>query len=121
MIFISNWLFFSWIVFHKKTIITKHDNYANDLYTEPKISLIQPNITDGKDNHIITEAEDEIEKNTLFKIRQNKLKGNQLQLLEKPSLSIIEKLLIVKEIEKDDLDSIYVSNIHKGGLWKDWE
>lgn len=118
---ISKWLFFSWILFHKKTIITKHDNYANDLYTETKTSFNVQNITDGKDNHISTEVDAEIEKNTLSRIMENKKSWNRLQLLENPYLSIIEKLLIIKEIEKDTIESIYISNIHKGGLWKDWE
>jgi len=121
MIFRPNWLLFSWILFHKKKIVTKHDNYANDLLIEPKITLIRPNITDGNNNYILSEIEEDIEKNTLFKIKRNIIKSNQLQLLESSYISIIEKLLIVKELERDNVDSVYISNIHKGGLWKDWE
>lgn len=120
MIFESKWIFFSWILFHKKTTITKPDYCANDLYIENKISIIRPNITEGNDNHISFENEKEVDE-ILSKIRQNRLKWNQLQLLENPHLSILEKILIVKELEKDNIDSSYVSNIHKGGLWKDWD
>jgi len=118
MVFLSNWLFFSWILFYKKTIITKPEYYANDLSTETKISIIRPNKTDGNDNHIPFEEE---KKDIFSKIKRNKWKWNQLQLLENPNIPIIEKILIVKEMEKKDIESIYTYNINKGGLWKDWE
>ena len=117
--FISNWLFFSWVLFHKKTIINKADYYANDLFIEKKISLIRPNITCGKDNHI---SKEEIEKKeNVSKIKEYKFKKYQLQMLENPYISIIEKLLIVKDFEKDNIDSISIYNISNGGLWKDWD
>lgn len=109
MVFLSNWLFFSWILFHKKTIITKPEYYANDL-------SIRLNITDGN-----IPFEEEEKEDILSKIKKNKWKWNQLQLLENPNISIIEKILIVKEMEKEDIESIYTFNINKGGLWKDWE
>ena len=118
MVFLSNWLFFSWILFHKKTIITKPEYYANDLSTEKQMSIIRPNITVGNDNHIPFEEEKE---DILSKIKINKWKWNQLQLLENQNISIIDKLLMVKEMDKENIESIYTYNINNGGLWKDWE
>ena len=122
MIFQSNWLLFSWILFYKKTIINKSEYSANDLYIEKKMSNMPPsNITIGNDNRISLEEEDINKDNTLSKLINNKLKWNQLQILQNPHISIIEKLLIVKEIEDDNVESIYVSNIYNGGLYKDWD
>lgn len=121
MLFQSNWLLFSWILFHKKTIINKQEYSANDLYIEKKMYNMPSNVTIGNDNCISLEEEHITKDKTLSKIRNNILKWNQLQLLENPHISIIEKLLIVKEIETDNVESIYVSNIYKGGLYKDWD
>lgn len=112
MIFQINWLLFSWVSLHKKTSMIKQEYSANDL---SKMSNIT---TSGNDNRISFEDEED---EMLSKIINNKLKWNQLQLLENPYISIIEKLFIVKEIENDNVESMYVSNIHKGGLWKDWD
>ena len=112
MIFQFNWLLFSWVLFHKKISMIKQEYSAND--------LSKTSNTTKCGNDIRISFEDEEDK-MLSKIRNNKLKWNQLQLLENPHISIFEKLFIIKEIENDNVESMYVSNIHKGGLWKDWD
>lgn len=100
----SNWLFCGWFLFHKNKV---HKCYSTVLPNEKKVS----NITDGEDHHVIEKKEKDIP------ILQYIKKRNQLQLLEDPSISIIEKIEIINQIEKE---SIYGSNLEKGGLWKDW-
>ena len=107
----SNWLFCGWILFHKNKIISKNEMYSTILPSEKKVSIIQPNITDGEDHRIMDKKEKEIP--ILLYIK----KRNQLQLLEDPSISIMEKIEIINQIEKDVL---YGYNIEKGGLWRDW-
>ena len=105
----TNWLFYGWILFHKNKILSKNELFSTVLPTEKKI--VKPNITDGEDHRSIDKKEEEIP--ILLYIK----KRNQLQLLEDPSISIMEKIEIIHEIEKE---IIHGYNLEKGGFWKDW-
>ena len=107
--------FFSWIFFYKKNAINKESYTIDLLQTSNKYQ----NITDGIDD---TKIETEEEKtNILSKIMKHKYNLDKLQVLQDPHISFAQKLLIIEIIEKDTVDSIYTSNINKGGLWRDWE
>jgi len=71
----------------------------------------ESNVTDGKDHRVIENKEKEIPILLFIK------KRSQIQLLEDPSISILEKIEIIHEIENE---GIYGCNLEKGGLWKDW-
>jgi hypothetical protein len=79
------------------------------------------NTTDGIDDTKIKPETEEEKTNILSKIMKHKYNLDKLQVLQDPHISIAQKLLIIEIIEKDTVDSIYTSNIHNGGLWKDWE
>jgi len=117
MIFLP-WFYFSWIVYYKKNVIMK-ETYSNKAIELLKTSNKCQNITDGIDNTKKEKEEDE--KRLLTEIMKHKYNLDKLQILQDPTISIAQKLLIIEIIEKDTVDSIYISNLHKGGLWKDWE
>jgi len=114
------WFYFNWIAFYKKNALTK-DTYSNQVTDLLQASNKYKNITDGTDNTKIKPETEEEKTNMLSKIMKHKYNLDKLQLLQDPHISIAQKLLIIEIIEKNTVDSIYTSNIHKGGLWKDWE
>lgn len=105
----------SWFVFYKK----QKNNVSTEFEIVNKKSIICKNKTDGHDNHVYENEADNLF--ILSKIKKNKERYTQLQLLQNPHISIIEKLIIIEAIEKEEIDSIYTFNLQKGGFWKDWE
>ena len=74
------------------------------------------NIYNGYDcRHKITE---DINYNEIEKIKENINKYNLLKTLEDNKIPIQHK---IKLIEKNNYQSVYVTNITKGGLFKDWD
>jgi hypothetical protein len=110
--------YFSWVFYYNKNIINK-EAYSNKAVDLLQTSNKYQNITDGTDNIKIEKEEETID--MLSKIMKYKYNLDKLQILQNSHISIMQKLLIIEIIEKDTIDSIYSSNIHNGGLWKDWE
>lgn len=118
MIF-SRWVLYSWLIFYKKQkdTIMNSISTSNEFEIIKQVSILSQNKTSGY--HHSNEIEDSI--SILSKIKKNKERYSYLQSLQNPHISVIEKLMIIKEIEKDDLNAIDTFNLQKGGLWKDWE
>lgn len=109
------WIYYGWLLFYKKD--TKRLNSASELEIVKQNSIITPNKTDGNDCHFLeTEEEKEIQ---LTKINNHRYNHFKLQILQNPNISIIEKMMILEKYTSST--SIYISDITKGGLWKDWE
>jgi hypothetical protein len=57
----------------------------------------------------------------LIKIRQNFYKLRLLKYLENEKISIIDKVKLVEDYEKNTSESKYKANLFSGGLLKDWD
>jgi hypothetical protein len=87
-----------------------------ELSVKKHVSILKKNQTDGNDHRILDKNEYPIEN-----IRKNAYKYKQLEKLQNPKISIIEKIHIIQQIEKEDDHSQYITNIFNGGLLKDWD
>ena len=109
------WIYYGWLFMYNKDKIIM--NSASELEIVKQISVLKQNKTEGNDVHISeTEEEKEIQ---LTKINNHRYNYFKLQILENPNISIIEKIMMLEKYTSTS--SIYVSDITKGGLWKDWE
>lgn len=119
MIFARCFLY-AWLIFYKKQkdTIMNSISISKEFEIVKQVSILSQNKTNGYGRSNEKE-EDSI--SILSKIKKNKEQYNKLQLLQNPHISVIEKLMIIKEMEKDDLNSIDTFQLQKGGLWKDWE
>jgi hypothetical protein len=82
-------------------------------------SIPSQNKTNGQDGHSNEKVDDNLL--ILSEIKKNMERYKQLKMLQNPRISILEKIMIIETIEKEEIDSIYTSNICRGGLWDDWE
>jgi len=87
-----------------------------EIIIKKNISILKKNQTDGKDHRILDKKEYPIEN-----IRKNAYKYSQLEKLQNQKMSLFEKIVIIEQIEKDNEDSEYMTNIRNGGLFKDWD
>lgn len=109
------WIYYGWLLFYKKETIRL--NSASELDIVKEKSILIQNKTNGNDCHFSeTEEEKEIQ---LTKINNHRYNYFKLQILENPNISIIEKITMLEKYTSST--SIYISDITKGGLWKDWE
>jgi len=109
------WIYYGWLIFYNKDNLRL--NSASELEIVKQKSILIRNKTDGNNYHFSkTEEDKEIQ---LIKINNHRYNYFKLQILENPNISIIDKIMILEKYTSTT--SIYISDITKGGLWKDWE
>jgi len=120
MIF-STLLWYSWLIFYKKQKdnVIKSISVSNEFEIVKQVSLVFQNKTNGHDDRYKEKEEDPALFLSSFK--KNRERYSQLQMLQNPHLSVIEKLMIIEAIEHEENDSIYAFHLLNGGFWKDWE
>jgi hypothetical protein len=79
---------------------------------------LKNNMTSGYDGRYnITEILNNTE---IEKIKENFNKYNLLKTLEDKKIPIQHKIKLIDNYNKNNYQSVYVTNITKGGLFKDW-
>ena len=114
-------LWYSWLIFYKKQKdnVTKSISVSNEFEIVKQVSLVSQNKTNGHDARYKEKEEDSSV--FLSNFKKNRERYAQLQMLQNPHISVIEKLMLIEAIEQEENDSIYAFHLLNGGFWKDWE